>query len=343
MTGGDLYSYVAAVGADGLPDHETVLIIYQLCQAVDYLHSKGIVHRDIKPENILLQQKHPMTRIVLTDFGQCHQIDNDKGLSPIDLAFQTHRMYTAVGTVGYYAPELKQFHNSLLHPSNLTNEANKDGYTPAIDMWSIGSITCLLLTGLSISQALGPFDEDVQPSPYPSSQIPPPSSQRSHKLPNNTNSDVDENEKYDFLRLGKETHKTDPIWSRFGTIPCDFISRLLVIKASRRMTASQALKHVWFTKSVTKECLYKLYEMIIPPSLVYGEQVASDRNIPEAEFYNTEHLGIIPFKDDSSLDEIFGLSIEEDESVINDNANDDDDGDYEMDIDNDRGNASLIL
>lgn len=46
-------------------------IMFKLCQALEYLHSKGLLHRDIKGDNILLthiakNEYHPM----LIDFGK---------------------------------------------------------------------------------------------------------------------------------------------------------------------------------------------------------------------------------------------------------------------------------
>ena len=49
-----------------LPVHRTVAIIAQVCDALEYAHSQGIVHRDIKPGNIMVLKNG---EVKVTDFG----------------------------------------------------------------------------------------------------------------------------------------------------------------------------------------------------------------------------------------------------------------------------------
>ena len=49
--------------------------IIQLCEAVQFIHSKGIIHRDLKPENILVSDDDTL---ILTDFGIAHFEDSIK-------------------------------------------------------------------------------------------------------------------------------------------------------------------------------------------------------------------------------------------------------------------------
>lgn len=49
-----------------------------VCEAVAYLHSKGVAHRDIKPENLLLSKGlRPLCKV--TDFGLAKMVDNKVG------------------------------------------------------------------------------------------------------------------------------------------------------------------------------------------------------------------------------------------------------------------------
>ncbi len=52
---GDLVDYIHGRGG-GLPEAEARFLYRQLCQAVSYCHSVGVVHRDIKCDNVLLTE-----------------------------------------------------------------------------------------------------------------------------------------------------------------------------------------------------------------------------------------------------------------------------------------------
>ncbi|KAI9718981.1 MAG: hypothetical protein M1828_006357 [Chrysothrix sp. TS-e1954] len=124
ITGGDLFSYTTQHGC--LKYTETAAIIYQVLQAVNYLHSKHIVHRDLKLENILMMSPDIGARIVVADFGHARYLP---GASPSYIVRLPQRMQSRnVGTKG-----------EILECSK--------GYTEAIDLWSIGVVTLALMSG----------------------------------------------------------------------------------------------------------------------------------------------------------------------------------------------------
>jgi serine/threonine protein kinase len=90
-----------------------------ILEAVNYLHNAGIVHRDLKPENLLMASKNDDSDVKLADFGLSTIVTNDSMLK------------TSCGTLTYCAPEI------------LRGEA----YGKPVDLWSIGVITYILLSG----------------------------------------------------------------------------------------------------------------------------------------------------------------------------------------------------
>jgi serine/threonine protein kinase/Ca2+-binding EF-hand superfamily protein len=123
--GGDLYSYIKQRNFK-LPEARTAELMHKLCAAVYYLHSYGIIHRDIKPENILMTDTTDNADIKLLDFGL------SKILTPKEKCCDTY------GTISYCAPEI------LLNMH----------YNKSADLWSIGIIAYLLLSGCL------PFDHE---------------------------------------------------------------------------------------------------------------------------------------------------------------------------------------
>ncbi len=73
---------------------EALQIIDQLCQALKYIHRRGVLQRDIKPANILIED--PTGKPVLIDFGAAMETDNrdDTELAIVTPGFSPIEQYT---------------------------------------------------------------------------------------------------------------------------------------------------------------------------------------------------------------------------------------------------------
>mmetsp|Transcript_13852 Transcript_13852/g.16794 ORF Transcript_13852/g.16794 Transcript_13852/m.16794 type:complete len:570 (-) Transcript_13852:1144-2853(-) len=128
INGGELFERI--VDSGGLPEDETQQIFVQLAQAIQYMHSKGVIHRDIKPENVLVTADESM-QVKIIDFGFSKVMDE-----PFAESF--------MGTGGFLAPELC--------------EANAS-YSSAVDIWALGVTLYIILS------CFLPFDRSISPKP----------------------------------------------------------------------------------------------------------------------------------------------------------------------------------
>ncbi len=131
---------------------ETVLdntkhVLKSVLNALDYMHSQGLVHRDIKASNILLKKICQCNDLLYCSCNsqnkplvQIGDFDSSATVPGYNLQVEDHQMirYASVlplGTMGYRAPEVSM-HLVLSGPY-------EELYTTKVDIWSYG---CLLLT-----------------------------------------------------------------------------------------------------------------------------------------------------------------------------------------------------
>ncbi|KAI1893184.1 hypothetical protein AGOR_G00141290 [Albula goreensis] len=177
VSGGELFDRILDRGV--YTEKDASLVIRQVLHAVSYLHKNGIVHRDLKPENLLYYSQDENSKIMISDFGLSKMEDN--GI-----------MSTACGTPGYVAPEVL---------------AQKP-YSKAVDCWSIGVITYILLCGYP------PFYEETET-----------------RL---------------FSKIMKAQYEFDsPFWDDISESAKDFIRNMMQKNPKMRYTTDQALRHPW--------------------------------------------------------------------------------------------------
>ncbi|KAM6961084.1 death-associated protein kinase 2 [Aplochiton taeniatus] len=196
VSGGELFDFLAH--KESLSEEEATQFIKQILDGVHFLHSKRITHFDLKPENIMLLDKNvPLPRIKLIDFGLAHKIEAGVEFKNI------------FGTPEFVAPEIVNY-------EQLGLEA---------DMWSIGVITYILLSGAS------PFLGETK--------------QETLGNISGLNYEFDE----EFFSSTSELAK-------------DFISKLLVKDTRKRLTIQEALHHPWIKPLNPRQAMVKRLSVV---------------------------------------------------------------------------------
>ncbi|XP_044535757.1 death-associated protein kinase 1 [Gracilinanus agilis] len=189
VAGGELFDFLAE--KESLTEEEATEFLKQILNGVYYLHSQHIAHFDLKPENIMLLDRNvPKPRIKIIDFGLAHKIDFGNEFKNI------------FGTPEFVAPEIVNY-----EPLGL--EA---------DMWSIGVITYILLSGAS------PFLGDT----------------KQETLANVSAVNYEFEEEF---------------FSNTSALAKDFIRRLLVKDPKKRMTIQDSLQHPWIKPKDSQQAL----------------------------------------------------------------------------------------
>ncbi|CAO1373221.1 unnamed protein product [Diamesa hyperborea] len=116
--GGELQAILDEDGS--LSEIKSRNCVREVLKALEYLHRRAVAHLDIKPQNILLNTNNLEDGLKLCDFG-------------FSRAVQGNNVCEIQGTADYVAPEVLQY-----EPLSLNT-----------DIWSVGVLTYVLLTGYS--------------------------------------------------------------------------------------------------------------------------------------------------------------------------------------------------
>ena len=178
--GGDLYSYLNQRSFK-IPETKAAKLIYKLTKSVSFLHTLGIIHRDLKPENILMTDMTDEADIRISDFCICKRLEPNETTKEI------------VGTLGYMAPEVLMGMD----------------YNYSSDVWSIGVIAYLLLTGYL------PFDDEE------------------------SDKEVVRKTLFESIPFDNDS------WKNISLQAKEFIKRILIKDKEERMTIEDILKDQW--------------------------------------------------------------------------------------------------
>ncbi|XP_043843452.1 myosin light chain kinase 2, skeletal/cardiac muscle [Dromiciops gliroides] len=198
VEGGELFERIVDEDYQ-LTEVDTMVFVRQICEGILFMHNMRVLHLDLKPENILcVSTTGHMVKII--DFGLARRYNPNEKLK------------VNFGTPEFLSPEV----------------VNYDQISDKTDMWSMGVITYMLLSGLS------PFlgDDDTE----------------------TLNNVLAANWYFD-----EETFETISEEAK------DFVSKLIIKNPGERMSAAQCLAHPWLNNLAekAKRCNRRLKSQIL--------------------------------------------------------------------------------
>ncbi|NXD64826.1 MYLK4 kinase, partial [Eolophus roseicapillus] len=180
VEGGELFDRIIDENCN-LTEMDTILFIKHICEGIQYMHQMYILHLDLKPENILCVNR-AANQIKIIDFGLARRYQ------------PREKLRVNFGTPEFLAPEV----------------VNYECVSFPTDMWSLGVIAYMLLSGLS------PFLGD------------------------------DDNETLNNI-LSCSWDFEDEEFQGVSDQAKDFISKILIKDKCWRLSATAALKHPWLS------------------------------------------------------------------------------------------------
>ena len=128
---------VEAGQADSLSLHRLLNTFIDICQAIAYAHSRGVIHRDLKPENVAIDK---FGQVIVLDWGLAKVIENSElalklndqcNLTDSSMLHTVHG--EVIGTPVYMSPEQAEGRIDLIDTRT--------------DVYGLGGILFSILTG----------------------------------------------------------------------------------------------------------------------------------------------------------------------------------------------------
>ncbi|KAH7437313.1 hypothetical protein KP509_05G065600 [Ceratopteris richardii] len=181
--GGELFDRIIQKGM--YSEREAAALCRTIMGVVRTCHSHGVIHRDLKPENFLFLDKREDSPLKAIDFG-------------LSVFYQPGDVFKdTVGSAYYVAPEVLHQH-----------------YGPAADVWSVGVILYILLSGVP------PFWAETEEGIFKA------------------------------ILKGKVDLKNNP-WPSISSEAKDLIKKILVQDPRKRLTPTAVLNHRWVREDGT--------------------------------------------------------------------------------------------
>ncbi|XP_015274428.1 PREDICTED: LOW QUALITY PROTEIN: myosin light chain kinase 2, skeletal/cardiac muscle [Gekko japonicus] len=185
VEGGELFERIIDEDYQ-LTEVDCMVFVRQICDGILFMHQMGVLHLDLKPENILcVTATGHMVKII--DFGLARRFN------------PTEKLKVNFGTPEFLSPEVVSY----------------EQVTTLTDMWRLGVIAYMLLSGLS------PFlgDNDTE-----------------------TLNNV----------LASNWYFDEEAFEGISEEAKDFVSHLIIKEKSKRLNAAQCLQHPWLNNLAEK-------------------------------------------------------------------------------------------
>ena len=282
-------------------------IVMELCKGKEIVHQMG---------NYGFIEEKKVTKIifkVLLAIVHCHNRGvTHRDLKPENILFDSELKDAEIKLIDFglsrkYDKEQKM-HSILGTPYYVAPEVLKGEYDEKCDIWSIGAMTYLMLCGEP------PFN-------------------------GNSNNEI-------FKKIVKESIKFNSfMWKNISKNAKDFVKLCLNKNSNKRPSASEALKHPWFTKvikethnfkKINKDILLNIkdfninyqFQQMVLKYLINNKLSHKEKQIFKDSFYALDfnHNGFIIEEDLKKVFELFNIYIEESQiknlfNILPDNKN----------------------
>ena len=191
LYGGAVLDAILKMKDERYTEAEAKVVVRRTLAGIEYMHANLVVHRDLKLENLLLSRDDDLSSVIIVDFGLAKRC-RDKSGGQAALPHAKGVDDSAVGTPVYAAPEVVE----------------QKSYGAAVDMWSLGVIAYILVTGA--------MPRDLWKSALKHGRV--------------TEDD-----------FGFDCYEWDTVSSKAR----DFVRACLAYNPAKRLSAKDALEHPW--------------------------------------------------------------------------------------------------
>jgi len=191
--GVNLYEFMRDLDEDKFTEKTISNIISQIIKAANAFHNSGLAHRDLRPDNIMISADGSHVKIIEFGFSRILKGINEK------------------------------YHSPLLNPLYISPEmAGKQPYNKMCDIWSIGIICYVLLSGS--------LPYNIKPSSTPKEIL----------------AQIES-------KMFSVTDFSNPVWKTVSNDAKDFVFKMLEYYPEKRLSTEDLLKHKWVVNPPEKQ------------------------------------------------------------------------------------------